>query len=146
MLTIALSVLLQAAPAPAKPVAKETTKPTILWASADGYRSCIAASQATVAAMTAQLDAHTKKGGSKARADVAVTDAQRDEDSACKPVTVLEITAGTALELSTNPGPCAIPDADKVTKRLARARISAGPNKDTIGCVLVEVLRDPAAF
>lgn len=142
---LALVLLLQAVPAVTKPIPKETTKPAVLWASSDAFRTCYDATQATLSALQAQMAAHLNSED-RAAADVRVSHARNDESIACKPAMVIQLPAGTALELSSNFGPCAFPDSDKTTPRLARARLTTGKDIGTTGCVLVNVLRDPVAF
>ena len=126
---------------PSKPVHKEVGVPkATLYVSAQGYAACLSASAAELEARVAAF----KRPESFTRLQMKMAVEKRVQT--CDTATVATLSEGAAVEVSSNPGPCAVPDGDKTTPQLARVRLTTGEKAGAVGCVVASWLRDPVVF
>jgi hypothetical protein len=135
-----IALLLSQAPAE-KPVTKEIAAPCSLLASNEAARLCMEATMREVEASAAAIGA---RQGSFARETLRLATEAREK--ACKAARPIELTAGTVVEVSSNPDVCADQDKPLAPTGLIRVRVTAGKDAGTIGCVRPRDLRDPVPF
>lgn len=135
-----LGALLLAQSEAGKPISKEVAKPIELYTSAEMYRACV---DALLIESRARREYIERPGPmTRLRRQEAVAAREAAEGIGI----LLRLDEGAQLEVSSNPGQCSVPDADKATPKMLRVRITSGSDAGKIGCVVASMLRDPVAF
>jgi hypothetical protein len=140
MIALAFALLLSDS---VNPAAKEIARPATLWASSEELRLCLVALERETEARRERLKA---TGASRELRTQIVNRLVNDRVAICERGSVLKLTEGMAVEMSSNPAVCAAEDTHEALKGLLRVRVTKGKDVGATGCVFPADLREPVPF